>query len=333
MTDERGVYFFTFLAPGTYTLTLQSTGFKQYQDTDVRIQVAQVTRVDISMEIGNTKEILDVSGLSNGLNTENASQGTVVGGEKIAALPLNGRQFIQLALLVPGVNPGGRSVQQNGIRQGQIGGISIAGGRTNNTMFLLDGAMNTDMDYSSLNYSPSVDGIAEFQVQTAMVGAEYARSTVNVVTKSGSNEIHGSAFEFLRNRNFDARPFNLAQSQLPKFQRNQFGGTFGAPIIKDKLFTFLSYEGLSVRQAGSGLTSVLVPTAEQRNGDFSRTTPAGIYDPDSLANGVRQLFPGNKIPANRINPMSIAAMNAVPLPRDPATGLYENSNGVTPSKQ
>jgi hypothetical protein len=328
VTDERGVYFFTFVAPGTYTLTLQATGFKQYQDTDVRIQVAQVTRVDISMEIGNTKEVLDVSGLSNGLNTENASQGTVVGQEKIAALPLNGRQFIQLSLLVPGVNPGGRTVQQNGIRQGQVGGISVAGGRTNNTMFLLDGAMNTDLDYSTLNYSPSVDGIAEFQVQTAMVGAEYARSTVNVVTKSGGNEFHGSAFEFLRNRNFDARPFNLAQSQLPKYQRNQFGATVGGPIVKDKLFTFLSYEGLRVRQAGSGLTSVLVPTAEQRNGDFSLTTPAGIYDPDSLANGVRQLFPGNKIPANRINPLAIASMKAVPLPRDASTGLFENSNGI-----
>ena len=274
-TDERGVYFFTFLPPGTYTLTLQSPGFKQYQDTDVRIQVAQVTRIDVSMEIGSGKEVLDISGLSNGLNTENASQGTVVGQDKIAALPLNGRQFIQLSLLVPGVNPGGRAVQQNGIRQGQVGGISVAGGRTNNTMFLLDGAMNTDLDYNTLNYSPSVDGIAEFQVQTAMVGAEYARSTVNVVTKSGGNDFHGSAFEFLRNRNFDARPFNLAQSKLPKYQRNQFGATLGGPVIKEKLFTFLSYEGLRVRQAGSGLTSVLVPTAEQRVGDFSRTTPAG----------------------------------------------------------
>ena len=328
ITDERGVYFFTFLPPGNYTLSLQSAGFKQYQDTDVRIQVAQVTRIDITMEIGSAKEVLDISGLSTGLNSENVSQGTVVGQEKISALPLNGRQFIQLSLLVPGVNPGGRTVQQNGIRQGQIGGISVAGGRTNNTMFLLDGAMNTDMDYSTLNYSPSIDGIAEFQVQTAMVGAEYARSTVNVVTKSGGNEFHGSAFEFLRNRNFDSRPFNLAQSKLPKYQRNQYGATFGGPVIKEKLFTFLSYEGLRVRQAGAGLTSVLVPTAEQRNGDFSQSTPAGIFDPDSMANGVRQMFPGNKIPASRINPLAVAAMKAVPLPGNAATGLFENSNGV-----
>jgi hypothetical protein len=327
-TDERGVYFFTFLPPGRYNLNLHADGFKQYEDNDVRVQVAQVSRVDVSMEIGNTKEVLDISGLGTSLNTENASQGTVVGQEKIAALPLNGRQFIQLALLVPGANQGGRAVQQNGIRQGQIGGLSLSGGRTNNTMFLLDGAMNTDLDYNTLNYSPSIDGIAEFQVQSAMVGAEYGRSTVNVVTKSGSNEIHGSVFEFLRNRNFDSRPFNLNQSKLPKYQRNQFGATFGGPIVKEKLFTFFSYEGLRVRQAAAGLTSVLVPTAEQRNGDFSRSTPNGIFDPDTLANGVRTMFPENRIPASRLNPIALAALKAVPLPRDPATGLFENTTGT-----
>ena len=191
------------------------------------------------MAIGTAKKYLEISGGAKVLTTDSASQGTVIGQEKIAALPLNGRQFIQLALLVPGANPGGRAVQQNGIRQGQIGGLSVGGGRTNNTMFLLDGAMNTDLDYSTLNYSPSIDGIEEFQVQTAMVDAEYARSTVNVVTKSGGNEFHGSAFEFLRNRNFDARPFNLNQSKLPKYQRNQFGGTFGGPIVERKTVHFL----------------------------------------------------------------------------------------------
>jgi hypothetical protein len=328
ITDERGVYFFTFLQPGSYTVQFKANGFKQYQDSDVRVQVAQVLRLDIDMAIGQVKEVLEISGGARVLTTDTAAQGTVIGQEKIAALPLNGRQFIQLALLVPGANPGGRAVQQNGIRQGQIGGLSLAGGRTNNTMFLLDGAMNTDMDYSTLNYSPSIDGIAEFQVQMAMVNAEYARSTVNVVTKSGGNEFHGSAFEFLRNRNFDARPFNLNQSKLPKYQRNQFGGTIGGPILKDKLFTFFSYEGLRLRQAASGLTSVLVPSALQRQGDFSQSTPAGIYDPLTLANGVRQLFPDNKIPANRMNPLAVAAMNVVPLPTNPANSLFENATGI-----
>jgi hypothetical protein len=115
------------------------------------------------------------------LNSENASEGTVVTSEKLPSLPLNGRQFLQLVLLVPGVNPGGRAVQQNVLRQGQMGGVSVAGGRTNNTQFLLDGATNIDPDYSALNYSPAIDSIAEFQVQTAMVPAEYGRASVNVV--------------------------------------------------------------------------------------------------------------------------------------------------------
>ena len=295
------MYFFTFLPPGNYTLSLQSAGFKQYQDTDVRIQVAQVTRIDITMEIGSAKEVLDISGLSTDLNSENVSQGTVVGQEKISALPLNGRQFIQLVTSCPGVNPGGRTVQQNGIRQGQIGGISVAGGRTNNTMFLLDGAMNTDLDYSTLNYSPSIDGIAEFQVQTAMVGAEYARSTVNVVTKSGGNEFHGSAFEFLRNRNFDSRPFNLAHRGSRNISVTSLARRSADQSSRISFSrSFLTKDCAYVRPRRVDQCSGAHGRA--RNGDFSQSTPAGIFDPDSMANGVRQMFPGNKIPASRINP-------------------------------
>lgn len=259
---------------------------------------------------------------------ETAAQGTVVGSEKIAALPLNGRQFIQLTLLVPGANTGGRAVQQNTLRQGQIGGLSVAGGRTNNTAFLLDGSANLDPDYNTLNYSRSVDAINEFQVQTAMVGAEYGRASVNVTTKSGTHEWHGTAWEFLRNRNFDSRPFNLAESKLPKYQRNQFGVALGNPVIKQRLFSFFSYEGLRIRQAAPGLTSVLVPTAAQKAGDFSASTPAGIFDPDTLVNGVRQPFPNNRIPANRIHPWTQVAMTAVPLPTDPTGRLFQNASGV-----
>jgi hypothetical protein len=327
-TDERGLFYFTLLPPGSYQMTTEAAGFKQYQDPVIRVQVAQVARLDIQLEIGNTKEIINISEQPSGLNTENVSQGTVVGAEKIPALPLNGRQFIQLALLVPGANPGGRAVQQNTVRQGQIGGLSIAGARTNNTLFLVDGAANTDPDYSSLNYSPNVDAINEFQVQTAMVGAEYSRAAINLVTKSGSNEHHGTLWEFLRNRNFDARPFNLAQADLPKYQRNQFGATYGGPIKHDKLFAFLSYEGLRVRQAGAGLTSTQVPTDLQRQGDFSLSTPKGIFDPDNVVNGVRAQFVNNRIPTARMNPLALAAINALPLPSDPTGKFFQNASGV-----
>ena len=324
MVDDRGLYYFTLIPPGMYELQLEAPGFKQYVDDAVRVQVAQVGRLDVEMEIGSNKESVNVSESGSGLNSDNVTQGTVVGSEKIPSLPLNGRQFLQLALLVPGANPGGRTVQQNSVRQSAMGGLSIAGGRTNNTAFLLDGAANTDPDFNSLNYSPSVDTIAEFQVQTAMVGAEYGRASVNITTKSGTNEHHVTLWEFLRNKSMDARPFNLNRD-LPKYQRNQYGAAYGGPIKKEKLFSFVSWEGLRVRQAAPSLTTVTVPTAAQRLGDFGRTT---ILDPDSpLLDGRRQAFPDNRIPASRINPLSRAAVNAVPLPNSGAN-FFVNATGI-----
>src|SRR5262249_26368402 len=156
----------------------------------------------------------------------------------------------------PGVSVGGQSVQQNKVRLNSIGGLSASGGRTNTNGFMLDGVTNLDPDYNSLNYMPIVDSLAEFQVQTSLVTAEYGRASgaqVNGVTKSGTNAWHGSAWEFLRNGVLDARPFNSVDSELPKFQRNQFGGTVGAPIRHNKLFVFGAFERLSLRQAGAGL--------------------------------------------------------------------------------
>ena len=321
-SDDKGLFYFTLLPPGTYEFNVEASGFKQYRDSHIRVQVAQVGRIDVTMEIGTTAEALEVQDNISGLNSENASEGTVVTSEKLPSLPLNGRQFLQLALLVPGVNPGGRTVQQNVLRQGQndIGGLSIAGSRTNNTNFLLDGASNIDPDYSALNYSPSIDSIAEFQVQTAMVPAEYGRASVNVVSKAGTNDLHASAWDFLRNKDFDARPFNVPD--LYQFQRNQYGGTAGGPILKNRLFTFLAYEGLRVHQAGAnqlGSTpvSVTLPTLKQRAGDFSGL--AAIKDPST-----GQPFGGNQIPVTSMNPQSLAAVNALPAPTNGST--YVNAN-------
>ncbi len=329
-TDLEGLYRFSLLVPGPYEIRIEATGFMQYRDDKLVLQVAQAARLDATLQIGSSAESVAVETVVSVLDTETVSQGTIVSEEKIQSLPLNGRQFIQLTLLVPGANPGGRAVQQNLNRQGMIGGLSVSGGRTNNTAFLLDGAENLDPDYSALSYIPSIDTIREFQVQTAMAGAEFGRASggyVNVVTKSGTNELHGSAWEFLRNDKFDARPFNLPTSTLPEFRRNQFGATAGAPIVRNKLFAFFSYEGLRVRQAGAGLTTVTVPSERKRAGDFSET-PGGIFDPNTLANGVRQRFPNNQIPTARINPMVLAATNALPLPNIPGTSLFVNSTGV-----
>jgi len=180
---------------------------------------------------------------------------------------------------------------------------------------------------------PIVDSIAEFQVQVAQYSAEYGRASggqINVVTQSGSNTWHAAAWEFLRNNHLDARPFNLTtQSDVPKFQRNQFGGLAGGPILKNRLFTFLSYEGLRTRQAAANLTTIAVPDALQRTGNFSEEIAStAIYDPTSpLVNGTRTPFPGNVIPANRIDPSVSAAMTILPLPNQ-AGGLYINSSDV-----
>ena len=149
------------------------------------------------------------------LNTESAAQGTVIGEEKIQSLPLNGRQFIDLALLSPNVTIGGESVQQNKVRLNQVGGFSASGNRTNNNGFMLDGITNLDPDYMSLSLTPVLDTLAEFQVQTGQQNAEYghaAGAQVNVVTKSGGSAWHGDGWEFVRNRVFDSRPFNLAHA-------------------------------------------------------------------------------------------------------------------------
>src|SRR5262249_21638136 len=248
------------------------------------------------------------------LSRDTAAHATVITEEKVQALPLNGRQFIQLALLVPGANAGGRAVQQNSTgRLNQVGGLSIGGGRTNSTLFLIDGAIDTDPDYNSLNYSPGVDTIAEFQVQTSQFAAEYGRAggQVNLVTKSGAGAFHGTAFEYDRNKRFDSKPFNLS-GDLPHFQRDDFGGTLGGPIVSQRLFFFGSYEQLRRREGASNLTTVTVPTDLERQGNFSQS-PGGIFDPVTGTTN-RSAFLNGTIPANRIDPLALAAIRALPLP-------------------
>lgn len=328
-TDNTGRYQLNLLLPGLYELRIKANGFKLFADKAVRLQVAQPAVLNATLQIGAVTEAVEVEGSVSLLNTESAASGAVIGEEKIVALPLNGRQFIQLALLVPGANTGGRNVQQNNVRLNQTGGFSSSGGRTNNNLFTLDGTTNTDPDYNALSYVPIVDSLVEFQVQSAQYGAQYGRasgSQVNVVSKSGSNELHGSAWEFLRNQALDSRPFNSVTSRLPKNQRNQFGGTAGGAIRKNKLFFFGAYERLTLRQAGVGLTTVLVPTELERRGDFSRSAGT-FFDPDTLSNGARTAFPGNVIPANRLNPLTLAAIQAMPLPNSGTSG-YVNSNGI-----
>src|SRR5262249_13923671 len=272
-TDESGLYTFTLIPPGRYDIEVVAPGFRTFRDTALPVGVALAAHLDIRLEVGGVSESVEVTDVVSMLNTESAAQGTVIGDEKIQSLPLNGRQFIDLALLSPNVTAGGRSVQQNQVRLNQQGGFSASGNRTNHNGFLLDGVSNLDTDYMSLSLPPILDTIAEFQVQTAQHSAEYghaAGAQINVATKSGTNDWHGDLWEFARNRVFDSRPFNLP-TELPKFQRNQFGGTAGGTLVKNKVFVFGGFERLSLRQAAANLTTVTVPTPLEREGDFSQS--------------------------------------------------------------
>jgi hypothetical protein len=327
-----GLYQFNLLPPGVYEVTAEAAGFRRFVDGEVRIQVAQPAVLPIELTLGNITETVEVTGTASLLNSESVSQGTVITQEKIVSLPLNGRQFIDLALLVPGTNLGGRNVQQNNVRLNQTGGFSSSGGRTNNNLFLFDGAVNTDPDYNALSYVPIVDTLAEFQVQTSQYSAQYGRASggqINVVSKSGGNSFHGAGWEFLRNQAMDARPFNSVTSKLPKNQRNQFGGTLGGPILRDRLFFFAGFEALRLRQAGVGITTVVVPTGREREGDFSQSAGA-FFDPDTLSGGARSPFPENKIPAARVNAFTRAAIRAMPLPN---LGVNQFVNGNAVLKQ
>lgn len=325
--DGRAV--FPAMPSGVYDASVTLDGFKQFRDTQLRLLVGQSATLPVRLDTGSVNEVVQVTAAVPMLDIATATKGTVITEEKVHALPLNGRQFIQLALLAPGVNSGGRAVQQNSAgRLNTTGGLSIGGGRTNNTLFLIDGATNTDPDYNSLNYSPSIDAIAEFRVQTSQFGAEYGRAgaQINVVTKGGSDQFRGSAFEFTRNKRFDAKPFNLV-GELPTFQRDNFGGTLGGPAITNRLFFFGAYEQLRRREAAAGLTTVTVPTALEREGNFSQSAGGGIFDPTTGTTS-RTQFTNNTIPAARIDPIALAAIRALPLPNTGERG-YVNTSELT----
>jgi hypothetical protein len=327
VSDSNGEYTFTLIPAGRYVIEAAAPGFKTFHDAGFPVDVAAPAHLDISLVIGEVSDRVEVVADVSMLNTDTAAQGTVIGDEKIESLPLNGRQFIDLALLSPNVTAGGRSVQQNQVRLNQDGGFSASGNRTNNNGFLLDGVSNLDVDYMSLSLTPILDTIAEFQVQTAQLTAEYghaAGAQINVVTKSGTNDWHGDGWEFVRNRVFDARLFN-DPSTLPQYQRNQFGATGGGPIRKNKLFIFGGYERLTLNQAGGSLTTVTVPTPLERQGNFSQSN-AVIYD--ALASP-RTPFPNDIIPSTRLNATALLAINAAPAADIPgSTNQYTNFDEV-----
>jgi Carboxypeptidase regulatory-like domain/TonB-dependent Receptor Plug Domain len=269
-TDHEGFYQILALPIGSYTVTATRQGFRTVVSSEYKLQINQALRVDIKMEVGTASEKVDVGAEAAPVETVSATLGQSVTGRTLTNMPLNGRDALDLALLQPGVT-------ESNDDNGGAGNYSIAGGRSDSVTFLLDGGLNNDLIDNSNLLNPNPDAIAEFRLLTSNYTAEYGRNgggIISEVIKSGSNQIHGSLFEFFRNRVLDANDyFNIPQG-VPRLdlKRNQYGGTVGGAIVKDKAFFFLAYQGQRQREAVPDINAP-VYTPQELQGDFSQAVP------------------------------------------------------------
>ena len=311
-TNSEGLYSFPSLPPGTYELKVEQTGFKISLSDNIRLEVQQTARLDVSMEVGQVGETVTVSDTAALLNSENTTIGTVVENKIVTELPLNGRQYLNLVALSPNVNVLAPAAGQAGARQGgerAQQAISAGGQRIFFDYYTLDGVNNMDVNFNTYVALPSIDAIQEFKVQIGVYPAEYGHQStqVNVLTKSGGNAYHGALFEFHRNDALDAKQYQFTSTR-PKnpFKWNDYGFEVDGPVRipglfngRDKLFFMTNYEALRRRQ--SVLNTFTVPTAKMFTGDFSELLPSTIiYDPNT---GLP--FAGNIIPTNRLDPISV----------------------------
>ena len=328
-TNESGIYNFPFLALGDYTVTAEAQGFKKTVLGPFRLEVNQTARVDPRLEIGAASESVEVKAIAPVLQTESTQTGEVLSSTKLTEIPLNGRNFANLSLMVPGtISTNPQNMSTSGRFQNQGSRPYTNGNREQTNNFLLDGIDANDSIDNRIGYQPNVDALEEVKVLTGNAPAEFgnaAGAIVNAQIKSGTNQLHGSLFEFLRNDKLDANDFFSNRSAAPKraFRRNIFGGTVGGPIRRDKAFFFMDYEGTRQRDSGPSLASV--PLADYRNGNLGRF-PQTIKDPAN--NGTP--FPGNVIPTSRIvNPVAKALFadpKLYPLPNQGGTGTLGITN-------
>jgi len=267
-TDAEGNYEFPFVQPGNYTVKATQTGFRAMQQGPFKVEVAQRARVNLQLELGETTSVVNVEAGIVGVQTESSALGTVTETKKIQEIPLNGRFILDVALLSPGTMvPSTNNRTFLAVPSGiGISGINASGTREDSTNYLLDGINLSDMVQNQITFQPNIDMVQEFKVQQNSFSAEYGRNAgiiVNAVSKPGTNSLHGSVYEFLRNQRFDAKNFFDPPGPIALFNRNIFGYTAGAPIVKDHTFFFTSYEGRVGHEVASLRT--LVPTAAQRS--------------------------------------------------------------------
>ncbi|MCI0389175.1 MAG: TonB-dependent receptor [Acidobacteria bacterium] len=348
VSNESGAYVAPLLNPGEYDFAVTKTGFKKAIRGAVTLQVEQRAAVDFTLSSGDISETVEVQATAPLLETGSSSLGQVINNEKIVGLPLNARGVFNLVALSPGVIPN----QDNFFVQQADSSINPSlfkanGGRSLTNEVLVDGVPNNGGSFGQIALHPTVDAVQEFKVQTNNYSAEFGNSggaIVNVSIKSGTNKLHGTLWEFLRNDALDANNFfaNRANRRKGKFRFNQYGGTVGGPIWipkiydgHDKSFFFFSYEGVR-RITGIDPVFLTVPTEAQRRGDFSNLRDANgnvipIFDPlttTTNASGqfIRTQFPGNIIPENRISATAKALLALTPLPNTTPTNAFTQAN-------
>jgi hypothetical protein len=338
-TNDAGLYRVPFLLPGIYRLEVQKEGFKPIRRAEVRLEVNQTAQIDFRLELGLVSEAIEVSGSAPLIDAGTSSIGQVIENKLIQELPLNGRNFVQLATLGPGVSGvgfGARGTIMNGTRPADLrpgSEIFSNGNREGANNFMYDGIDNNVRQNFAITLRPSVEAVREFKIQTNLFAAEQGRNpgaTINVITKSGSNDWHGSVYEFLRNSNFDAREYFAAPTAAkPAFRQNQFGASFGGRIVRDKVFFFANYEGY--RRSLETVSVNTVPLDAVRRGDF--TAIRDIFDPFSVrpqtgtsSGYVRDAFPARQIPASRFDSVTARLVQAYPLPQRAGIANNHTSN-------
>src|SRR5438128_3296996 len=323
-TNAEGNYTIPFLRPGAYSLTVEAPGFKKYTRR-LRLEVSQTASINVELGVGTLAEEVSVTAEAPLLDLGKADRGTVIDNQRVTELPLNARNPFMLSMLVAGVNYNGPAIYHRPFDNGAIADWSINGGANRNNEFLLDGAPNNSIQGgNNIAYVPPVDAVQEFKIVTNSYDAQYGRTAggvVNVSLKSGTNTFHGSVYEFARRKEIDSNEyfFKVNNREKPNHKLDQYGFQLDGPVEipglydgRNKTFFMFSYEGY--KEATPNPATYTVPDAAQLRGDFSNLRDAQgrlitIYDPatgrlDGSGQWVRDPFPNNQVPANRINPLA-----------------------------
>jgi hypothetical protein len=334
-TNDNGFYLIPSLPAGRYTVSAAPGGFKKTINSGLELHINENLVVNLAVEVGQVSDVVTVQADRTQVETRSGDVSSLIGEKQVTELPLNGRNYAQLALMVPGVSPatggiGSAAFTATGTGLDAAVDMSVNGNGSNSNLWTVDGVNNMDVGSNrTLLVFPSIDSIQEFRVERNSFSAEFGQAqgaVINLITKGGSNQFHGSLFEFLRNDTLNATDFFLKRANQPKqkLRYNNFGGNFSGPIIKNRAFFFYSEEW---RRERRGYTlGAKVPTAAEKVGDFSGPL-TGALPHDPLTG---QPFPGNRIPANRLSPAGLAILKVYPDPNTTAAGNNWVSSPLQP---